>query len=622
MVRRDMVLKTAERTKFKNHVKCAVLQEISGPEKTAASLPESIENLKTYLEGAPDGVFFMDLKGTFLYGNKKAEEISGYKRDELIGKSFLNLKLLQGKHLPRAAGRLAVLKMGKSPGSDEFELTTRNGNRIWIQLSTTPIKEQGRMVVIGFVRNITEHKLADGKRRAILKTAIDGFWVTDVDGRILDVNDSYCRMTGYSRKELLKMSIQDIEIAETREEVNRHIKRIAKQGHDRFETQHRRKDGRIIDIEISVNYFKADREQLFIFARDITERKKAEKEIEASEQRYRLLVENANQSIVVVQDGVFKFANAKTAELSGYSKEELLLMPMTKIIHPDDSGIVINRYLRRLKGESISGVYHFRCVRKDGRLAWVEQNAILIDWEGKPATLNFINDISERKRTEEKMKESYEKLRKTVDATIRTIALISEIRDPYTTGHQRHVAKLASAIAGEMGFSEEQIETIRVAGTLHDIGKVNVPIEILSKTDKISDVEFRLVKAHPQAAVEMLKSLELPWNICPIILHHHERLNGAGYPEGLSGEKIEIGARVLAVADVIEAISSHRPYRVGLGIDKALEEIKNNRGILYDGEVVDACLSLFRDKGFRFDEGHDVGPFARTRAAMNQTRSR
>lgn len=314
-----------------------------------------------------------------------------------------------------------------------------------------------------------------------------------------------------------------------------------------------------------------------------------------------LLVENANEAIIVAQDGIFKFANAKTAELSGYSREELLSMPFTKLIYTDDRDMVVERHLRRLKGELLARVYPFRFVRKDGSIGWVEINAVVITWEGKPATLNFVSDITERKQAEEKLKSSYEKLQKTVAGTIDTIALIAEVRDPYTAGHQRRVAKLACAIANEMGFSKEQIETIRVAGILHDIGKVNVPSEILSKPGKLSEIEYNLVKIHPQKGHEILKTLELPWAICPIVLQHHERMNGSGYPNGMSGQDISLEARVLAVADVIEAISSYRPYRQSLGTEKALKEISQNKGILYDADVVDATMRLINEKGFKFE---------------------
>jgi putative nucleotidyltransferase with HDIG domain len=173
-----------------------------------------------------------------------------------------------------------------------------------------------------------------------------------------------------------------------------------------------------------------------------------------------------------------------------------------------------------------------------------------------------------------------------------------EIRDPYTFGHQRRVTHLATAIAKEMALSPDQIEGIAVAGNLHDIGKINVPSEILNKPGKLSDIEFALIKSHPQAGYEIVKDIEFPWPVAEVLLQHHERMNGSGYPRGLAGGDILLEARIMAVADVVEAMASHRPYRPTLGIDKALEEIVQNKGILYDPDVVDACLKLFKEKGF------------------------
>ena len=195
----------------------------------------------------------------------------------------------------------------------------------------------------------------------------------------------------------------------------------------------------------------------------------------------------------------------------------------------------------------------------------------------------------------------YQKLQKSYLSTINTIAMIAEIRDPYTSGYQERVTKLAIAIAEEMGFSLDKIERLHMAGILHDIGKIGVPTEILSKPVKLSEIELSLIKTHPQVANDILKKMELPWEVSSIVLQHHERMDGSGYPFGLSGEAILLEARILAVADVVEAMASHRPYRPALGIDKALEEISQNKGILYDPEVVDTCLRLFKEKGFKFE---------------------
>ena len=206
-----------------------------------------------------------------------------------------------------------------------------------------------------------------------------------------------------------------------------------------------------------------------------------------------------------------------------------------------------------------------------------------------------------RLKIEEELKETNQKLQKAIKNTIQAMALILEKRDPYTAGHQERVAELACAIAEEISLPKDKIEGLYMAGIIHDIGKINVPTEILSKPGRLSEIELSLIQTHPQVGSDILKEMELPGGVSAIVLQHHERMDGSGYPSGLSGDNILLEARILAVADVVEAMASHRPYRPALGIDKALEEISQNKDILYDPKVVDVCLRLFREKGFKFE---------------------
>ncbi len=205
-------------------------------------------------------------------------------------------------------------------------------------------------------------------------------------------------------------------------------------------------------------------------------------------------------------------------------------------------------------------------------------------------------------RLEKELESSLAGMKKALTETVEAIAFMSEMRDPYTAGHQRRVAKLASAVAKEMGMSEDQIEGIRVSGFLHDVGKIVVPAEILSKPGRINEAEFSLIRTHSSVGYEIPKLLEFPWPVAKAVLQHHERRDGSGYPEGLTSEVLTVEAEILAVADVVESMASRRPYREALGIDKALEEISQKKGALYNPQVVDACLRLFREKGFEFDE--------------------
>ena len=207
-------------------------------------------------------------------------------------------------------------------------------------------------------------------------------------------------------------------------------------------------------------------------------------------------------------------------------------------------------------------------------------------------------DIAERAQVEEKLQHTLNSLRKAVSMTIQVLVSAIEVRDPYTAGHQRRVANLARAIATEMGLPADDVEGIRMAGYIHDIGKLSIPAEILSKPTKLTEIEFALIKEHSRSGYEILKDVESPWPLAEIVYQHHERMDGSGYPRKLKGDEIIIEARIIALADVVEAMASHRPYRPSLGIDLALAEIEKNRRIFYDDAVVAAGLRLFRERGF------------------------
>lgn len=211
-------------------------------------------------------------------------------------------------------------------------------------------------------------------------------------------------------------------------------------------------------------------------------------------------------------------------------------------------------------------------------------------------------DITDIKRTEEEQKKSYEKLQKAFGGIVTALTSTIEIRDPYTAGHQRRVADIASLVAEQMGLPKNQINGIRIASLVHDIGKIYVPTEILIKPSELTESEFNLIKIHPQAGYDILKSIDFPWPIAKIVQQHHERMDGSGYPYGLEGRNIVLEARIIAVADVLETMASYRPYRPARGIKQALHEITINRGGFYDPEVVDACLKLYKRKKFKFLE--------------------
>jgi putative nucleotidyltransferase with HDIG domain len=254
---------------------------------------------------------------------------------------------------------------------------------------------------------------------------------------------------------------------------------------------------------------------------------------------------------------------------------------------------------RALAGETIINL-EIGQINSSGSIVFVEINGAPIIRDDKiVAVQGVMRDITERKRAEAAVRNSAQKLIQALEDTMQAMAMIVEMRDPYTAGHQRRVTQLACAIALKMGFSTDQITGLRLAGLIHDIGKVRVPAEILTNPNLLTEAEMTIIKMHPSLGYDLLKTLDLPWPVADIINQHHERLNGSGYPSGLVGNSIIPEAKILAVADVVEAIASHRPYRPALGIDKALEEISTRKNILYDAEVVDSCLKIFRE-GFKF----------------------
>jgi putative nucleotidyltransferase with HDIG domain len=232
---------------------------------------------------------------------------------------------------------------------------------------------------------------------------------------------------------------------------------------------------------------------------------------------------------------------------------------------------------------------------KSGEYRWFHvRGQVVSDEAGNPVRMiGSTADITGRKQAEER-------LHRTLQGIIEALGQTAETRDLYTAGHQKRVTQLACAIAKEMGLSEEHIEGIRIAGLVHDIGKMSIPAEILSKPSRLSEMEYGLIKAHPQIACDILKNIDFPWPVAQIVLQHHERMDGSGYPQGLKGEQILLESRILAVADVVEAMASHRPYRPALGINKALEEIAQNKGSLYDPVVAATCLQLIEKKTFSF----------------------
>lgn len=338
----------------------------------------------------------------------------------------------------------------------------------------------------------------------------------------------------------------------------------------------------------------------------ITEEKQRELALRESEQRYKTLFDKGHDAVFVfkIEDGErvggLIDVNDIACELTGFTKEEVLgssLEGLGLIVGDLDSRALLEEL--RLN-ECINGRSELR--GSNGLIVSCEFSLHLFELQGQSSVLVIARDLRERQQVESERLERFEAMKRSMESTIKTVSMIGEMRDMYTSGHQQRVSKLACAIAKEMDLSHDSIESIRIAGLLHDIGKIAIPSEILSKPGRICEAEFEIIKTHSQVGYEILKIADFAFNVAEIVRQHHERLDGSGYPLGLSSDDIMLESRILAVADVIEAMSSRRPYREALGVETALAEIQARKGVLFDTAVVEACKKIFDRKEVDFFE--------------------
>jgi len=332
-----------------------------------------------------------------------------------------------------------------------------------------------------------------------------------------------------------------------------------------------------------------------------------ERKLKRREKWLSTILKNIGDGVIATDEsGKVNFMNEQGEEITGWKLNDAFNKNIRKIYpifsEKTDASLKIP-VERLLKGERTRIHHDVVLHSKTGSKIPVYQDINpSLDEEGMTTGLVVtFSDITQRKRAEMQLKKYWEDQRKAMEGVVEAMAFTIETRDPYTAGHQRRVTKLAVKIAREMKLEQDKIEGIRMAGTLHDIGKIYIPAEILSKPGKISEVEYNMIKTHPKVGADILKSIEFPWPVADIVRQHHERMDGSGYPDGLSGEEILLEARVLAVADVIEAMASHRPYRAALSLEDALNEINKHKGILYDEKAADAAIEICSEDGFYFD---------------------
>jgi PAS domain S-box-containing protein/putative nucleotidyltransferase with HDIG domain len=493
-------------------------------------------------------------------------------------------------------GVLNVESVADSPLTDaDLPLLTSLAHQVSIAIENARLYQ-------GAQRELAERKRAEEEYRSVVEHSLQGLLVMQ-DGRVVFANQAMAGIAGYTVEELQSLSPEQVTTLVHPEDQDlvwdRLRERLAgKEVPPHYEYRALRKDGSVIWVEMFANTVEY-RGQPAVQAAllDITERVWAQEALQESEERYRTLFEDSRDAVyITTRDGRFVNVNESFLSLFGVSRDELAgLRPGDLYERPEDCV----SFQREIEDKGSVRDYGTRLRRKDGAIidalcsatVWRDQEGAILGYRG------FIHDITQRKRAEEELQRSYLDLRETLEGTVSALAALAEARDPYTSGHQQRVAALACAIAEEMGLSADAVQAIRMAGLVHDIGKIHVPAEILSKPTKLTDIEMQLIRTHPQTAYEILRTVKFNQPVGEIVLQHHERMNGSGYPNGLAGDDISLEARVLAVADVVEAMASNRPYRPAYGIDEALAEISQNAGVLYDEQVAHSCLTLFREKG-------------------------
>jgi len=441
------------------------------------------------------------------------------------------------------------------------------------------------------------------------------YWESDPKDSVLIFNDAFYAFYGTTAEQEggYRMTSEEYTKRFVYPDDLRLIRRFMEQNNTRTESdfssdlEHRivRRDGEVRYVLARVNIVKDDSGRIIKrngANQDITERKEMEKSILESGERFEKLFMESPFGMVTLGDNfLFMRANAAFCGMLGYTEQELTSLTfkdITYVEHVAQDALTLNDLV---SGKASLYQTERQCIRKDKGVVWgfITVN-VMRDRNGR--FLQFfatVEDITIRKKAEEALHRSLKKLRRNLTGTIQSMTSMVEIRDPYTAGHEKRVSILARAIAQELGLPNDTIDNIRMAATIHDIGKISVPADILSKPGQLSGLERSLIHVHPQTGYDILKDADFPFPIAEIILQHHERLNGSGYPQGIKIGEILFETRIVSVADVVEAMISHRPYRAAYGVDTALEEIEKNKGILYDAVVVDACVRLFREREFK-----------------------
>jgi len=567
------------------------------------------------LESSINAIALSGLDGKLTYVNPAFLQMWGVRdRREVEGRSAIDFWVSPDE---AALVMTALQKTGQWSG--ELKAVNKDKGAIDLELQACMIldRDGGPTGMFASFQDITGRKRAEEmlreseiRYRTLFQASSDGILIADLETKSFRyANPAVCRLLGYSVTELTTMGVAAI-----------HPKADLPRVMAEFEAQSRgdktlavdlpclRKDGTIVYADVVAGAITIDGRACNVgFFRDITERKRAEEKLAHLNRHNERILSSAAEGILGLDlQGNHTFVNPAAARMLGYEAEELLGRPSHSAWHhtkPDGSSYP--REECNIYTAYRDGSVHRKSTevfwRKDGTCFPVEYASTPIHENGRleGAVVTFA-DITARKTAEERLNETLRLLRQAMASTIQVLGLTVEARDPYTAGHQQRTTILAEAIAREMGLPTEKIEGLHMAGLTHDVGKISIPAEILSKPTTLTATEYKLVKTHAQKGYEILKDVVFPWPLAEIVYQHHERMDGSGYPRGLKGEEILMEARILSLADTVEAMVSHRPYRPAQGPQLALAEVEKNKGILYDAVVAETCLKLFREKRFSF----------------------
>ncbi len=596
----------------------ALMTDITEHKQTEFALRESDERLKLTLEAVNEGVWDWTIPTGKTVYSPSSYTMLGYEPYEFPQDYHAWSGLVHPDDAEGAEREITSHIRSGEGYSVEVRMRTKSGEWRWILVRGRVVERDDKGVAVRMVgthSDITSRKQAEqllSRQREEYRTILDSVPLmiayVDKNGRIIRINKAGADALGIPPKEVVGKTFDDFFLPDqaalflkrNREVMDTMIPLIGRVFQVMLPT------GKAIWIQADIVPYldsKGNSIGSIFVVMDISGRKAAEEALQESGERFRNMTNLLPQTIFETdENGNFTFVSSQGYQTFGYTEADVAAgMNVLQTIIPGDHNRAIESIRRRIGGEQFAPT-EYTAITKDGRTFPVAIYASpIIRGSTYAGMRGLLIDITERKQMEQNLEESIDRLHKTLNDAVVTMGAIVEMKDPYTAGHQLQAARLAVAIAQEMGLPEAQVNIIRTAAAIHDIGKIYVPSDILAKPGKLGALEVSIIRTHAQGSYDTLKNIDFGGPVAQIALQHHERLDGSGYPHGLKESEIMLEARILAVADVVEAISSHRPYRPSLGIDNALEEIKQNRGKLYDPGAVDACLKIFNENRFQFE---------------------